>query len=263
MIGERNNLDAFGINHSARIDAWLDIATRGLCEPALARITAEVEDYYASAVEDARDKGFSEPDANEVALERLGSARRARHRFRHDHLTRHEARAMSMLLRWPRQWPVRWRHLALVGLPFILCLVLSIVAVWYLGRESYAALAAPVVVIAGLLGAGLAGILYRLGRRVTSLLQLTHLALAWWTLWLILAMFLTYLGAFWLAQDFIMYGRVSPPIAFFFFYYAYETVRAAYILLITMPKIYRDRTGQCWEDVRAILEANGVQRRTS
>lgn len=78
--------------HKTRLSAWLTTATQDLCVPAAERIAEEIRDYYQSAMDDAREHGATEAEAEDRAMALLGSARHARRRFRREHLTPVEAR---------------------------------------------------------------------------------------------------------------------------------------------------------------------------
>lgn len=74
------------------LKAWLHVATRGLCAPAVERIGEEIRDFYQSAVDEALDRGISPEKAEAYALQQLGRASAARRRFRAEHMTEYEAK---------------------------------------------------------------------------------------------------------------------------------------------------------------------------
>ena len=68
-------------------DAWLDQATRGLCDFAKTQVREEYEDHYRGAYEDLREEGLDEHEAAETAVQSLGDAREVRKQIRKIYLT--------------------------------------------------------------------------------------------------------------------------------------------------------------------------------
>jgi len=69
------------------LEAWLDIATRDLCDAAKERVRGEVEQHFNSTRETAIRDGLDETSAIADALETLGNSNRARKRFNGLYLT--------------------------------------------------------------------------------------------------------------------------------------------------------------------------------
>jgi hypothetical protein len=69
------------------LEAWLDIATRGLCDAAKERVRAEVAQHFNSTKETFIRDGLDETSAIVNALESLGNANHARKRFNRFYLT--------------------------------------------------------------------------------------------------------------------------------------------------------------------------------
>ena len=81
------------------LDNWLEIATRGLCDDAKARVHAEVEAHFAAAYEALVAAGHSVESAERGALQSLGSAGTAHTRFGKLYLTTTDADILRDLLR--------------------------------------------------------------------------------------------------------------------------------------------------------------------
>jgi hypothetical protein len=73
-------------------DAWMDDATRGLCDFAKGQVREEYEDHFAAAYEDLRAEGLGDKEAEEEAVETLGDAREVRRQLREVYFTRVEHR---------------------------------------------------------------------------------------------------------------------------------------------------------------------------
>lgn len=86
-----------------RLDAWLEVATRGLCDDAGRRIRSEISDHYESALEAARANGAPTRAAEDTALSTLGDPALAARSFRRTNLTRFQA----ALVRDHREQPPR------------------------------------------------------------------------------------------------------------------------------------------------------------
>ena len=84
------------------LEQWLEVATRGLCDSAAARVRAEIGEHYLSAIESASRDGVDPLDAERRALAALGEAKAANRQYRRVLLTESEARTLSQLTsRWP------------------------------------------------------------------------------------------------------------------------------------------------------------------
>ncbi|MBI5092055.1 MAG: hypothetical protein HZB26_06370 [Candidatus Hydrogenedentes bacterium] len=75
--------------------AWLDEATRDLCDEARARVERELLAHYEDAVRSAIASGATEADAHAEVLARLGDADAARKGYNDAHLTRDEESALK------------------------------------------------------------------------------------------------------------------------------------------------------------------------
>ena len=84
------------------LEQWLEVATRGLCDSAAARVRAEIGEHYLSAIESAGSAGVDQRDAERRALHALGEAKVANRQYHRVLLTESEARTLSRLTsRWP------------------------------------------------------------------------------------------------------------------------------------------------------------------
>lgn len=83
----------------SELTAWLETATKGLCEDAVERAAGEVTSHYADAVQEAREKGMSEAESSSLALESLGSPKKANRAFKRTYLTQAGNRQLEALLR--------------------------------------------------------------------------------------------------------------------------------------------------------------------
>lgn len=81
--------------NDAMAEFWLHTATSALCDEARARIAVEIKAHYADLVKAHVTKGMELIDARLKALEDLGDAQVAARRFRKEHLTKKEERAIS------------------------------------------------------------------------------------------------------------------------------------------------------------------------
>jgi len=74
-----------------RLEAWLEIATHGLCDEARRRIRSEISDHYESALEAATVSGIPTRAAEDSALSTLGDPAEAGRSLRRTNLTRFQA----------------------------------------------------------------------------------------------------------------------------------------------------------------------------
>lgn len=74
-------------NSNPHFETWLATATKGLCDPAIARIREEMEAHYSAANDDAIANGVTADQAALYAVTSLGDAYAARRAFRRQHLT--------------------------------------------------------------------------------------------------------------------------------------------------------------------------------
>ena len=89
------------------LEQWLEVATRGLCDSAAARVRAEIGEHYLSAIESASSAGVDLLDAERRALGALGEAKLANRQYRRVLLTEREARTLSRLTsRWPHPFGI-------------------------------------------------------------------------------------------------------------------------------------------------------------
>jgi hypothetical protein len=72
------------------LEEWLAIATGDLCDDVVERVTDEIQEHYATALEDALRAGMAHPDAEREALLSLGSAQAAARRLSAIHITKSE-----------------------------------------------------------------------------------------------------------------------------------------------------------------------------
>lgn len=83
------------------LDTWLAIATRGLCDNARERVSAEIRQHVAVAIDDCRARGVQDADALQQAerdaVASLGNPSKARREFKKTHLTKREAALLSLL----------------------------------------------------------------------------------------------------------------------------------------------------------------------
>lgn len=84
------------------LTAWIQSATRGLCDDAKARIATEIEAHYTDAFDDAKAQGLLEPIAHIEALTSLGDSHSARRAFRKTYLTEAEDQMLLSILRDPK-----------------------------------------------------------------------------------------------------------------------------------------------------------------
>lgn len=80
---------------------WLDIATRGLCADAKARVRKEVHEHFAAEYERLIVEGHTEQLATYAALQSLGGAKQAQDRFCKLHFTVTEFDVWNALHRPP------------------------------------------------------------------------------------------------------------------------------------------------------------------
>ena len=78
---------------------WLEIATEKLTAPALDRISADIASHYEEAVDGHLQNGLPIVAAQAAALDELGDAKAAARRFRREHLTESEFRAVTALFK--------------------------------------------------------------------------------------------------------------------------------------------------------------------
>jgi len=105
---------------------WLDLATRSLVPPAQARIRAEIETHYADAVQSHLEDGSSASAAQSAALADLGDAQAAAKRFRREHLTIGEAKAVGLRVNAARRTGLLFYALLIVLLSSTLVSLLQI-----------------------------------------------------------------------------------------------------------------------------------------
>lgn len=110
---------------------WIAIATRGLCDDARERISTEIRQHIAVAVNDFRGRGAHDtdtlPQAERDAVASLGSPRRARQQFKKTHLTKNEAGVLVCLTGknlFP--WWFMLVYILLLGMPCLILLALMI-----------------------------------------------------------------------------------------------------------------------------------------
>jgi hypothetical protein len=85
-------------------DEWIDVATRGLCEEAAERVSAEILDHFLEArAEAARTRGNDE-EATRTALAKLGDPRTAGRALRRQNLKRWEAGIVKGLEKSLSRW---------------------------------------------------------------------------------------------------------------------------------------------------------------
>lgn len=82
---------------SDKLERWLDVATRGLCNDAKARVRAEVEQHFDAAYRFQIFEGEDAIIAAALASAALGDAKRANRRYRRVYLTAAEARRVGRL----------------------------------------------------------------------------------------------------------------------------------------------------------------------
>lgn len=75
--------------------SWLTAATRGLCDEAKTRITAEIKAHVRESVEHYEQEEVPEDVAYFKAVSALGNPRKARRGFKHSHLTERQARNVA------------------------------------------------------------------------------------------------------------------------------------------------------------------------
>ena len=73
------------------LNAWLDIATKGICQEGKERIQGEVSCHYEDALHDSLQQGVTQIQAHIAAMESLGDPRKAAKGFRRSYLTEKEA----------------------------------------------------------------------------------------------------------------------------------------------------------------------------
>ncbi|MFA6239379.1 MAG: permease prefix domain 1-containing protein [Candidatus Hydrogenedentales bacterium] len=106
-------------------DRWLEAATAGLCASAVARIRDEMRPHYEDAVDHLEPEGLARDEAEKIALQQLGDARKARRGFKRSNLTAVEHRKLAGLAKLPGL-PFRlsgWSY-AVLASPFLISLVL-------------------------------------------------------------------------------------------------------------------------------------------
>ncbi len=93
------------------LDAWLAAATRGLCEEARERISEEIRTHVADTRVTLRTDGVIPEEASRIALQRLGSPRRARRTYKRQYLRKSE---VALYMGYERH--MRWGENSLCGL---------------------------------------------------------------------------------------------------------------------------------------------------
>ncbi|HUJ50304.1 MAG TPA: hypothetical protein VLW25_08890 [Bryobacteraceae bacterium] len=76
------------------LDRWLNQATRHLSKDSAAQVKSEIQEHYESAREAAQNSGATANEADQMALNALGDARRANRQYRKVLLTSAEARLL-------------------------------------------------------------------------------------------------------------------------------------------------------------------------
>lgn len=79
----------------AGLDRWLNQATRHLSKDSAAQVKTEIREHYESAREAAENSGATADEADQMALNALGDARRANRQYRKVLLTSAEARLLG------------------------------------------------------------------------------------------------------------------------------------------------------------------------
>lgn len=79
------------------LEDWLDIATRDLCADARARVCEEVKAHFAAAYDALIASGESADVAASGALASLGSAKKARRKYRQTYITKGEQKYLESL----------------------------------------------------------------------------------------------------------------------------------------------------------------------
>jgi hypothetical protein len=152
---------------SKYLSAWLQVATKGLCDDAKARIYDEISAHFQDALEQGVRAGLAEDVAGHRAVDSLGSPRNARRAFRRAHLTKSQQATiaqysaprrlvsvgftlMTLVVLWQSvlirsRWvaPDRgFRVVAAVGMVIALVALVSLVPRWFRhGNPSIAFLA--------------------------------------------------------------------------------------------------------------------------
>ena len=96
--GERMRKDAVRVcERVARLrcyslNAWLNIATKGIYQEGKERIRDEISAHYKDALHDALKQGLTKTEAHLAAMESLGDPRKARRGLRKSYLTEREAK---------------------------------------------------------------------------------------------------------------------------------------------------------------------------
>ncbi len=114
-------------------DAWLDQATRGLCDFAKTQVREEYEDHFTAAYEQLRAEGMDETQAAETAVQSLGRTRHVRRQLKKVYLTRSQEKFLERMLegvhdpltsgvpvKFRLSWGIRIFAGMLIGAPFIL-----------------------------------------------------------------------------------------------------------------------------------------------
>jgi len=102
------------------LSEWLDIATGELVPAAQARVRPEIEAHFTEAVQSHLDRGLPEPAARSAVLADLGDANIAAQRFRREHLTIPEAKAMEWRIKNARGTGLAFN----MGLVCVTCAIL-------------------------------------------------------------------------------------------------------------------------------------------
>ncbi len=79
------------------LQTWLDIATRGLCDEAKARIRDDIQSHVVEAMRSRLKDGVAPEVTMQQAVKDLGDPRKARLEFRRIHLTTRQARYINIL----------------------------------------------------------------------------------------------------------------------------------------------------------------------
>jgi hypothetical protein len=103
------------------LDAWVAMATSGLCDDSRERIGEEIESHYTETLAKAEADGLDSAEARVQAVRSLGDPRRARRRLRRQHLTRLQGWVVDNIVRQhgfaqfqPSSAPITWRTKLLV-----------------------------------------------------------------------------------------------------------------------------------------------------
>jgi len=154
-------------------DAWLNAATRGLCDHARERIREELKDHYLDAYDALIEDGITGAEAR--AVSELGSPKKARRRFKKIYLTIMQSDTLSYVLNSTHRSYVllfgrfvRSNHLQILIFCFVAAIMSTILAIYDASRSFKVFYGLPIALV--MIALSLAYFFIRLRRKKSTLL---------------------------------------------------------------------------------------------